>query len=56
MSTRRSPELRTPYDPAKAMRDRNNAEKAVEVMTAQQRMTKRPWIRPEKRPLLREQD
>jgi hypothetical protein len=55
-TTRRSPEIRTPYDPAKAMRDRNNAEKTVEPMTVQQRMTKRPYLRPEKKPLLREQD
>ena len=54
--TRRSPDLRMPYDPAKAMRDRNNAEKAVEPVTVAQRMAKRTWIRPEKRPLLREQD
>ena len=38
------------------MRDRNNAEKAGEPVTVAQRMAKRPWIRPEKRPLLREQD
>ena len=56
MSTKRSPEIRTPYDPAKAMRDRNNAEKTVEPVTVAQRMAKRTWIRPEKRPLLRERD
>ena len=56
MSTRRSPELRTPYDPAKAMRDRNNAEKTVEPMTVQQRMAPRNYLRPAKKPLLREQD
>lgn len=54
--TRRSPELRMPFDPAKAMRDRNNAERAVEPMTVQQRMTKRPFLRPEKKPLLRDKD
>jgi hypothetical protein len=54
--TRRSPEIRTPYDPAKAMRDRNNAEKAIEPLTVQQRMAKRPYLRPEKKPLLREHD
>ena len=54
--TRRSPELRTPFDPAKAMRDRNNAEKPVEPMTVQQRMARRPYLRPEKKPLLRDQD
>jgi hypothetical protein len=56
MTTRRNTELRTPYDPAKAMRDRNNAEKAVEPVTVAQRMAKRTWIRPEKRPLLRDHD
>jgi hypothetical protein len=56
MSTRRTPELRTPFDPAKAMRDRNNAERSVEPVTVAQRMAKRTWIRPEKRPLLRDKD
>ena len=56
MTTRRSTELRTPYDPAKAMRDRNNAERAVEPVTVAQRMAKRTWIRPEKKPLLRDRD
>ena len=56
MSTRRPPEIRAPFDPAKAMRDRNNAEKTVEPVTVAQRMAKRTWIRPEKRALLREHD
>ena len=56
MTSRRSPELRMPYDPAKAMRDRNNAERAVEPVTVEQRLAKRTWLRPAKRPLLREQD
>jgi hypothetical protein len=50
------PEVRMPFDPAKAMRDRNNAEKLAEPMTVEQRFAKRPYLRPEKRALLREQD
>ncbi len=50
------PPMYTPFDPAKAMRDRNNAEKTVEPMTVQQRLAKRPYLRPEKKPLLRAQD
>jgi hypothetical protein len=50
------PENRRPFDPAKAMRDRNNAERLVEPVTVQQRLAKRPHLRPEKRPLLRESD
>jgi hypothetical protein len=50
------PEVRRPFDPAKAMRDRNNAERAVALVTPQQRLAKRSYLRPEKRPLLREHD
>lgn len=50
------PESRRPYDPAKAMRDRNNAERIVEPVTMQQRLSKRSYLRPEKRPLLRDKD
>lgn len=49
------PEVRMPFDPAKAMRERNNAEKLAEPMTVQQRMAKRPYLRPEKK-LLRDLD
>lgn len=49
------PDDRLPFDPAKAMRDRNNAEKLTEPMTVQQRLAKRPYLRPEKKPLLRDQ-
>lgn len=55
MSSKRS-EVRTPFDPAKAMRDRNNAERLVAPVTVQQRLAKRSYLRPEKRPLLRDSD
>jgi len=52
------PESRTPYDPAKAARERNTVEApAPPAMTLQQRMAARkPYLRPEKKPLLRDRD
>jgi hypothetical protein len=52
------PDSRTPYDPAKAARDRNALEApAPPAMTLQERLAaRRPYLRPEKKPLLREQD
>lgn len=50
------PENRRPFDPAKAMRDRNNAERVVEPVSVQQRLAKRSYLRPVKRPLLRDSD
>jgi hypothetical protein len=52
------PDNRKPYDPAKAMRDRNNQENVKEPvqLSLQQRMAlKRPVLRPQK-PLLREKN
>ena len=53
--TTRKPNIRTPYDPAKAMRERNAMEAPPPPpMTLQQRL-KRPLLRPEKK-LLRDVD
>lgn len=50
------PDNRRPFDPAKAMRDRNNAERIVEQATVQQRLAKHSYLQPEKCPLLRKSD
>ncbi len=52
------PDNRRPYDPAKAMRERNAAAAAAQgatPLTAEQRTPRRHGVRPDK-PLLREQD
>ncbi len=54
--TVKKPNIRTPYDPAKAMRDRNAMEAPPPPpMTLQQRLAKRPLLRPEKK-LLKDVD
>jgi hypothetical protein len=55
----KKPDSRTPYDPAKAARDRNAMAEAPAppAMTLQQRLAaRRPYLRPEKKPLLRAED
>ena len=48
--TTKKPNLRTPYDPAKAMRDRNAVEAPTPPpMTLQQRLAKRSMLLPEKK-------
>lgn len=52
------PDNRRPYDPAKAMRERNAAAAAAKggtPLTVEQRTPRRHGVRPDK-PLLREQD
>jgi hypothetical protein len=46
----KAPEKRTPYDPAKAARERAAAssERAPTVLTREQRMGRRPLLLPEK--------
>lgn len=46
----KAPDKRTPFDPAKAARERAAAaaERAPVVLTREQRMGKRPLLRPEK--------
>lgn len=46
----KAPDKRTPYDPAKAARDRAAAaaERAPVALTRDQRMGRRPLLRPEK--------
>lgn len=53
----RLPDKRQPFDPARAARERNlaSAERPAPELTAQQRLGKRPLLRPEK-PLLRDED
>jgi len=52
----RKPDSRTPFDPAKAMRERNAMEAPPPApMTLQQRLAKRTYLRPEKK-LLRDVD
>ena len=54
--TTKKPDMRTPFDPAKAMRERNAQEAAARpVMTVQQHLAKRTYLRPEKK-LLRDAD
>jgi hypothetical protein len=46
----KAPDKRTPFDPAKAARERAAAasERAPTTLTREQRMGKRPLLRPEK--------
>lgn len=53
----RIPDKRQPFDPAKAARERAAASSERTVtLTPAQRMGKRPLLRPDKKPLLRDED